>query len=71
MGPSRLAPRPPQGDRLAHREARRLGEDELVPYFKAVEDAATDTLSARERKVVLDFLHTLTTSVTPTAPSDG
>ncbi len=50
-------------------EARRLGEDQLVPYFRAV-DAATDTLSARERKIVVGFLHTLTTSVAQT-PGDA
>jgi DNA-binding MarR family transcriptional regulator len=43
-------------------EARRLGEEQLVPYFRAV-DVATDTLSARERKVVLEFLQALITSV--------
>jgi DNA-binding MarR family transcriptional regulator len=50
-------------------EARRLGEDELVPYFEAVA-AATDALSANEREIVVGFLHTLTTSVAQT-PGDG
>jgi DNA-binding MarR family transcriptional regulator len=40
------------------REAWQLGQDELTPYFDAV-DGAADALSARDRAVVTRYLEAL------------
>jgi len=40
------------------KEAWRLGQDELTPYFDAV-DGATDALTAKERAVVKRYLEAL------------